>query len=91
MGPVHSNVGYFVAPTSEIVSVVGSRMALMLVGVIVSQYIFALLVSGVIRVANCSSILPRAYSPDLKVLDDIENDVIVTENVPGNLASFQRR
>lgn len=94
MGPVHSNVGDFVAPALIIVFVVAGRMTIpVVVCVIISEYVRALFVSGVIRIPNCPSFFACAYSPDLKVLDDIENDAIVTENVPGNLAGFrgQRR
>lgn len=89
MGPVLSNVGYFIVPTLIIVFVVAGRMALMLVGVIVSQYIFALLVSGVIGIPHRPSFLSCAYSPNLKVFHDIQDDVIVAENVPRKFASFQ--
>jgi len=92
VGPVPTNVGYFVAPIPVIMFVVAGRMAILIVVcVIVSEYVAALLVSGVISIPIRPSFLTRAYSPDRKVLRDIENDAIMAENVPGNLASFRGR
>ena len=80
---------YYVASTSEIMSMVGSWMALVLVSVIVPEYIFAVFVSSVIRVSDSPSFLAPAYCPDLVVLRDIKNDVLMAENIPGNLASLR--
>lgn len=92
MWPVIANVGYFVAPTLKIVPVMAGWVAiLMMICIVVSKYGCALFVSGVIGIPHRPSFLARAYSPDLKVFRDIEDDVIVAENVPGNLASFPGR
>ena len=92
MGPVHSNVGYFVVPALKIVFVMAGWVAiLVMICIIVSKYVYALFISGVIGIPHRPSFLSRAYSPDLKVFRYIEDDVIMAENVPGNLASFQGR
>lgn len=92
MRPVIANVSYFVVSALEIMFVMAGRVAiLVMICIIVSKYVYALFVSGVIGISHRPSFLSCVYSPDLKVFHDIEDDVIVAENVPGNLASFQGR
>jgi hypothetical protein len=73
----------------ELMLVVSSGMAGVLVAVVVPKDIPVVLIPRMISVVDGSGLSPLAYGPDLEVLGHIDHDVPVTKDIPGNLASFR--
>lgn len=57
--------------------------------VVVAKDVLAGLMARMVRVADCPRLFAVPPSPNFKVFRDVKDNVVVTENIPRNLASFR--